>query len=1607
MPDRHLDTKSRLLEQTVALVAARLGPEEAPLGERFTRLFYANVPPVDMAETAPEDLAGAALACWRRFVKRTPGKASVAVFKPTRETEGFSAHHSAAVSVNDDMPFLVDSTTDELTRRGWAIHLVIHPVLAVRRTPDGHLAELYEPGKAPADAAKESVMLVAFDEQTDPQVLAEVQTSLEGVLADVRAAVTDWRAMTAKAWEAVGEIARGPVSAGVEELAEAQAFLEWLIKDKFTFLGYREYRFEGDSEDTRTLQIVGDAGLGILRDPDFTILQGLRNFQTLPPEIREFLSQPRPMMVTRSTRRSTVHRAVPLDAILVKTFDANGRITGERLFVGLFTSVALAARADQTPFLRRKVQQVLARSGFDPRGHDGKALIHIIEHLPRHELYQMEEEALFDLAVGVLHLQERQRTALFIRRDPFERFVSSLVYVPRDRYDTAVRRRFQTILERAFGGGETSFNVLLGDDPLARVHIVVQTEPGRIPAYDAVAIENELIEASRSWADKLREVLVARHGEAKGLDLLRRHADVFPAPYREQVDAKVAPDDLANVEQVTATGRLRGVLHRTNDGALAFRIFHPGAPIQLSRILPVLENFGLPVAREEGPFELKPAGTAPVFLQDFVSTAEAPDAERLAALGPVFEEAFLACWERRSGNDRLNRLVLLAGLDHRQVTVLRAYARYLRQVRFPNSQEFLADTLAAHPEFARDLIELFTLLFDPARQPADGKTVAAVEKRLEGMLAKVQSLEEDRALRRFMNLIRSTLRTNHFKTASDGTPLDYLSLKLDSRGIDGLPKPRPFVEIFVYNQRVEAIHLRGGRIARGGIRWSDRREDFRTEILGLMRTQMVKNAVIVPVGSKGGFVVKRPPAPSEGREAFLNEGVACYRIMMRGMLDITDTLAADGTLVPPTQVVRRDGDDPYLVVAADKGTATFSDIANGISQEYGFWLDDAFASGGSAGYDHKKMGITARGAWESVKRHFRELGLDTQSQDFTVAGVGDMSGDVFGNGMLLSEHIRLVAAFDHRHIFLDPDPDPARSFAERKRLFDLPRSSWADYDAKLLSKGGMIVERTAKEVKLTPEVRARLGIEDETVTPADLMRAILSAQVDLLWFGGIGTYIRATTETDADAGDKANDALRITAADVRAKVVGEGANLAMTQKARIEAARHGVRLNTDFLDNSAGVDTSDHEVNIKILLGEVLANGAMDRPSRDKLLAEMTDEVAQLVLRDNYLQTQALSIEEALGSAGLEGQARLLRDLEKSGKLDRTVEMLPGDEEIAARRQAGQGLMRPELAVLLSYAKIRLFDDLLATDLPDDPQMETDLVGYFPTPLRDRFRDAILRHRLRREIVATAVANGIVNRMGPTFVPDTVEKTGAGPGDVARAFVAAREVFDLPSIWAAIEALDNKVPASVQIRMLQETRGLLERAVAWLAVGGKLDLTACVRTYGAGVKALSKALPRILSAEHKADLDARAQALTAEGVPADLAARVAALPVLAAALDVTRIAETSGKDVGNVAVAYFALGHRFGFEWLRGMARALKTENHWERQALAAVVDDLYAQQSELTVHALRVNGKGDPIQAFAATRPAPVARAEQLLTELRAAPTVDLAMLSIANRQLRGLVAG
>ncbi|MEX2298550.1 MAG: NAD-glutamate dehydrogenase [Dongiaceae bacterium] len=1600
MSSRAEQAKAALIERASEIARGRLGEKRGAPAAHFVQAFYANVPPDDMLGEEPETLFASALALWTFGAERTPGHAKVRIFNPNPDEHGWRSTHTIVEIVNDDMPFLVDSVTAAINQRELTVHLVIHPIVRVERDAKGRVVATDS-----KDAAPESFMQLRIDELLDPKRHSEIADDLVRVLDDVRHAVADWPPMLDKVEETLAEIET--VDLTDEDVEEARAFLHWLRDDHYIFLGYREYDIAGESE-SPTLSIRDGSGLGVLRDKAVSVFDGLRNLDRLPADLRQFLKQSRLLIVTKANHRSTVHRPVHMDSILIKRFDAKGRIFGERLFVGLLTSTAYNRSPRDIPILRRKAANILARSGFLPGSHDGKALAHILETFPRDELFQVSEGELFEIALGILHLQERQRTALFVRKDPFERFISALVYLPRDRVNTDLRLRVQDILAAAYQGKVDAFYTQMTDAALGRLHIIIATTPGAVPDVDVPELEAKIAEATRSWRDHLQEALIEAKGEALGLQLLQRYGNAFPVAYRDRFSARAAVLDIDRIEQAIAGGTVALNLYRPIEAApdeLRFKIYNAGDQLALSEILPMLEHMGLKVIGEV-PFTIEPAGLGRVvWLHDFGMRTADGSAVDLASAKERFQDAYARVWLGEAEADGFNRLILQAGLDWRDVAMLRAYAKYLRQTGAAFSQTYMEETLARNGAIAAGLVRLFRVRFDPAENERDPRALE-IRAEIEAALDKVASLDEDRILRRFLNLIESSLRTNFFQKQENGQPKSYLSVKLDSRTIEELPLPRPMVEIFVYSPRVEAVHLRGGKVARGGIRWSDRREDFRAEVLGLLKAQMVKNAVIVPVGSKGGFVVKRPPL-SGGREALMEEVVYCYKTLMRGLLDITDNRVGDA-IVPPPDVVRHDEDDPYLVVAADKGTATFSDIANGVAAEYRYWLADAFASGGSAGYDHKKMGITARGGWESVKRHFRELAVDIQNEDFTVVGVGDMSGDVFGNGMLLSEHIKLIAAFNHLHVFIDPDPDPKTSFAERKRLFDLPRSAWSDYDPALISAGGGVFDRSAKTISVSPPMKAAFGLEEDRVSPSDLMRAILKAKVDLLWLGGIGTYVKAANESQASVGDRTNDALRVNAERLRCRVVGEGANLGFTQRGRIAYAQTGGMINTDAIDNSAGVDCSDHEVNIKILLNGLVDAGDLTMKQRDKLLEQMTDEVAELVLRDNYLQTQAISIWRKHDWLRLDQHGRFMRALERSGQLDRALEYLPDDETIQERIALRQGLARPELAVLLAYAKISLYQELLPSDLPDDPQLVDDLVRYFPTPLQQRYREAIAQHRLRREIIAAVVTNSLVNRVGPTFLHVMKEKTGYDAAAIARAYATTRAVFDLRSYWSQIEALDNKVPAGVQISMLDTTVDIAETGTIWFLRNARAsaELAGGIDAFRQGIAELADTLESVGTDEDRAEIEQRIGVYRRDGVPEELARRMTRLDRLGSGLDIVEIATRGGHKLADVARIYFAVGDRFHLDWLRLASREVNLDTHWDRMAVAAVVDDLFLHQRELT-HGILANGaagEAQPVDRWMSERAILVRRLETLFAELRHTGGFDLAKLAVANRELRTL---
>ncbi len=1593
----------------------------------FLQRYYLHTAPEDLADRDPVDLFGAALSHYRLAENRPQGTANVRVHTPTVEENGWTCTHSVVEVVTDDMPFLVDSVTNELTRQGRGIHVVIHPQVIVRRDVTGKLIEVLTPrpaGELPHDAHTESWIHVETDRESDRGDLKQITADLLRVLSDVREAVEDWEKMRDAALRMADEMPKEPVAPDLreQEIEEARELLRWLAADHFTFLGYREYRLREDD----SLAAVPGTGLGILRsDPHHASDEAhpvSPSFERLPADARAKAREHKLLVLTKANSRATVHRPSYLDYVGVKKFDENGNVVGERRFLGLFSSAAYTESVRRVPVVRRKVEEVLERAGFSPNSHDGRDLLQILETYPRDDLFQTPVDELQAIVTSVLYLQERRRLRLYLRQDEYGRYYSALVYLPRDRYTTGVRLRIIDILKEELGGTSVDFTAWNTESILSRLHFVVRvpqgTELAQLSDADKERLEARLVEAARSWADGFGEALNAEFGEERAAELVRRYGNAIPEGYKADHNPRSAVADLAQLEKLTEETGFSLSLYEPVGAApeeRRFKIYRKGESITLSAVLPVLNRLGVEVM-DERPYELRCSDRSVAWIYDFGLRMPQPKSGSGDHLGDDgrerFQEAFAATWTGQAENDGFNSLVLSAGLNWRQAMVLRAYAKYLRQAGSTFSQDYMEDTLRHNVHTTRLLVSLFEARMSPDRQRAGHELVDALLEELEAALDQVASLDEDRILRSFLTVIKATLRTNFFQEAAGGRPHEYVSMKFDPQMIPDLPAPRPAFEIWVYSPRVEGVHLRFGKVARGGLRWSDRREDFRTEILGLVKAQMVKNTVIVPVGAKGGFVAKQLPDPAVDRDAWLAEGIRSYKTFISALLDITDNMVA-GEVVPPADVVRHDEDDTYLVVAADKGTATFSDIANGVAETYNFWLGDAFASGGSAGYDHKGMGITARGAWESVKRHFRELGVNTQAEDFTVVGIGDMSGDVFGNGMLLSEHIRLVAAFDHRHIFIDPKPDAATSYAERRRVFELPRSSWADYDTALISAGGGVFPRSAKAIPVNAHIREALGIEGKVakMTPADLMKAILRAPVDLLWNGGIGTYVKASTETHADVGDKANDPIRVDGADLRVRVVGEGGNLGLTQLGRIEFALHGGKINTDAIDNSAGVDTSDHEVNIKILLNGLVADGDMTVKQRNKLLAEMTDEVGHLVLRNNYAQNTAIANALAQSKDMLHAQQRYLRHLVREGLLDRALEFLPTDRQIRERLGAAQGLTGPETAVLLAYTKITVAEELLHTSLPDDPYLRGLLHTYFPAALRETFEDRIDGHPLHREITTTVLVNDTVNTGGTTYLHRLREETGASLEEIVRAQTAARAIFRSGVVWDAVEALDNKVEAGVQTRIRLHSRRLVERGTRWLLNNRPqpLQLAETVDFFGDRVEQVWSQLPKLLRGADLEWYQKIYDELTGVGVPDEVATRVAGFSSAFPTLDIVSVADRMGRDPMDVAEVYYDLADRLHITQLMDRIIELPRADRWQSMARASIREDLYAAHAALTADVLAVgNGTSTPEQRFKAweeKNAAILGRARTTLDEIQGSETFDLANLSVAMRTMRTLL--
>jgi glutamate dehydrogenase len=1579
----------------------RRGLPVAP--DRLARYFYHGVSELDLAARTPEDLAGAALAQLELGRTRRGPRSLVRVFNPDLKRDGFASPHTVIMVVTDDMPFLVDSLGMVCTQTGLAVHLLAHPVLSVVRDRRGRLAAVYL-DDAPAGAKAESWQMIEIDREPDPARLAAIEASIRRALGDVRAATRDWRRMRAKATAAAEALGGTRARGNRSEIREARALLEWMEDDHFTFLGYREYRLLRGPRRDRLVPLP-ETGLGIMRRR-----RGRKSRTVeLAGDVRAFARSPDPLVITKANSIATVHRSTYLDYVGVKVFDARGNVTGERRFLGLWTSTAYSHSPTEIPVLRHKVQRVINHFGLKPSSHDHKALVHALETFPRDELFQATMADLIRILRGIVNLYERAQVRLFVRRDPFRRFYSCLVYVPRDRYNTQARKRIEKLVLEAFGGVAIESQVTLSESVLARLHLLVRTQPGAVRDVDTDEIERSIAESVRTWQDRLKDALLAAHDEAEALRLYRAWGDAFPAAYREDMPFEAAVGDIALLERVAASpGELHMSLYRGAEQPphkVQFKIVRQNRPIPISEVLPTIENLGLKLISER-PYEIGD-GAAACWIQDFELEHPRGISIELKTDGPRLMTTFAKVWQGAADNDGFNRLVLAADLDWREATVLRTYARWFVQLGLPLSQGYMEEALASNAGAARLLLRLFLARFDPALPAAQRRrSEGTIRRTLDRLLARVTRIDDDRILRAFLAAICATQRTNYYLADAAGQPRRYLSIKLNPRPLAEVPQPKPMFEIFVHSPRVEGVHLRMGRVARGGLRWSDRREDFRTEILGLMKAQNVKNTVIVPVGAKGGFVPRHLPA---GRDEAQAEGTECYKTFIRALLDVTDNVIG-GKVVAPEGVVRHDGDDAYLVVAADKGTARFSDVANAISEEYGFWLGDAFASGGSAGYDHKDMGITARGGWESVRRHFRELGLDTQSQDFTVAGIGDMSGDVFGNGMLLSKHIRLVAAFDHRHVFVDPSPDAAASFAERRRLFALPRSSWEDYDPRLISKGGGVHSRQQKSIPLSAEARALLGIDASSAAPNDVIRAVLKLPVDLLWNGGIGTYVKSADETHAEIGDRANDAVRVNGAELRCRVVGEGGNLGLSQRGRVEYALAGGRLNTDFIDNSAGVNCSDVEVNLKILLNPLMAAGKLRRRARNALLESMTEEVSGLVLRNNYLQCLAISGLHETAAERIFELGHLLRSLERAGTLDRGLEALPTDEEIVDRHRKGQRLTRPELAMLLSYSKIWLSGRLIETDVAEDPYLGAELSRYFPKPVQRRFPREILKHQLRREIIVTAITNSLVNRMGPGFAVRTQDDTGADVGSIARAYSIAREVTDMRDLWADIEALDDKAPAATQYAMLHETMRLLRRLTYWVLRnhGTNLDIERAVSRLRPGIRELMAGLPELIEGLEVEQYAKSLARFSVEGVPAGVARRVASLGAFHSSVDIVEVALARRTPVSQAARVYFGLGAAVGLDWIRGEIERLPVEGHWQALARGTMREEAYMLQRRLADRVLGAGGRSagaaKRTSAWLGSRGTARDNLQRTVREMRTIGSADFPTLSVALQAVRQL---
>lgn len=1598
-----------IINQVRAYIKNHAIEKEASLLEVFAQRYFLSCSAEDLMQRSIEELYNILVSHWRFIYQRAPGDAKIRIFNPEKNKDGWHSTHTVIQISHDDIPFLVDSTRIVLNRYGYQLHFIIHfGGFKIRRDNQDRITEILPIGAIGKDALSEAPIYIEIDRLPDEKAMADLEADINRVLSDVRLAVSDWRSMVSRMEECLNELENNPPHLGLATLAESRDFLRWIINNNFTFLGARDYKLIGNGTN-RALQIVPGSGLGVLQDDTFS--KTSKSYAELPPQARKMALSKDILIIAKTNTTSTVHRQAYTDYIGVKRFNQEGELIGERRFIGLYTSTAYHSSPRQIPFLRDKVDKTLENLGFPPDSHDGKEAVHILETLPRDDLFQATQDELLELTMAIIQLKERKRIRLLIRRDTYYRYFSCLVYVPREIFTTELTLAMQEILMDAFGGLESNFTTYFSDSVLARIHFLVRVHPKTPVNFSITEIEKKLIAVARSWSDELKDQLLEHYGEATGLNYYQKYYKAFPASYTECYSPHQALEDIEKIESLSSANPLGMLFSKLNgNNTLGLKLFSAEHTIVLSDVLPLLENMGLRIIGER-PHELKLKSGKHVWINDFDMRYAANkdiNIDDINNIKDTFQEAFTKIWFNQAENDGFNRLVLDANLTWQEVAMLRAYTKYLRQTGFTFSQTYIEEALTNHADVAKLLVKLFYLRFDPSIGDTERSGTKNILASIEQALDAVTSLDEDRIIRRLLEVILATIRTNFFQKSSDDTVKTYISFKFNPALISDLPLPRPKFEIFVYSPRVEGVHLRAGKVARGGLRWSDRREDFRTEVLGLMKAQQVKNTVIVPEGAKGGFVVKQATLDMS-RDEYLKEGINCYSIFISGLLDITDNIK-EGVVIPPTDVVRYDDDDPYLVVAADKGTATFSDIANGIAQQYGFWLDDAFASGGSAGYDHKKMGITSRGVWVSVRRHFRELGVDPEKDDFSVIGIGDMSGDVFGNGMLLSKHIKLLGAFNHMHIFLDPSPDPEISYRERKRLFNLPRSSWSDYDSSIISKGGGVFNRSAKVIKLSPEIKHILNTKKDSMVPNELIRAMLKASVDLIWNGGIGTFVKSTQESHADAGDRTNDGIRIDATELNARIIAEGGNLGLTQLARIEYSLQGGIVNTDFIDNSAGVDCSDHEVNIKILLNRMIAEDKMTREQRNKLLEKMTDEVADLVLLDNYDQTQMLSLESSVAQQTMDLFRQYMNDLEKAGRLDRKLEYLPDDKTLLERKASNKPLTRPEIAVLLAYCKMYLKQDILATDVPEDPYFGKYLLTAFPKPLYEKYLGELSEHSLRREIIVTQFCKSMTDRMGINFVERLQRETGASIGFIVRSYAIAERIYHMEDLWQQIMALDYKVSQTIQYRMMLQIYYLIRRATRWFLRNRKpsIHIQETIDDFAPAIAELNKHLPQYLDSRDKEAFDAAVDYLVDQDVPEKLAKNVAGCNTLFTSLDIVESARKYDLSLSDVAQTYYLLGNRLELNWLRELMTSYPVEGQWDELARAGFRDDLDRVQRKLcarvlTMKSKEVKGKSieDRIDMWINRYQFLVERWQKLLADIKSSDTVGFIAYSVVLREL------